>query len=66
MSRKIAAICLCILSAPGSYAQKKGKLNLSLDGIWSGYFDEKKKQTQTSILRVLNGSLIIKQYLYNA
>lgn len=28
-------------------AQKKDKLNLGLDGIWSGYFDEQKKQVHT-------------------
>ena len=45
ISRKFAATCMCILFTIGSLAQKKEKLNLNLDGIWSGYFDEKKKQT---------------------
>lgn len=45
MSRNFIAACLCMLSVFGSYAQKKEKLNLPLDGIWSGFFDEKKKQT---------------------
>jgi dipeptidyl-peptidase-4 len=45
MSRKFAATCVCVLFTFGSVAQKKEKLNLSLDGIWSGFFDEKKKQT---------------------
>ncbi len=45
MSQKLATTCICILIIWGSYAQKKEKLNLPLDGIWSGYFDEKKKQT---------------------
>ncbi|NOT91419.1 S9 family peptidase [Ferruginibacter sp.] len=45
ISRKFAAACFCMLFILGSYAQKKEKLNLTLDGIWSGFFDEKKKQT---------------------
>lgn len=45
INRKFAAACLCMMIVLGSYAQKKEKLNLSLDGIWSGFFDEKKKQT---------------------
>ena len=45
MSRKFAATCLCMFFILGSFGQKKEKLNLSLDGIWSGFFDEKKKQT---------------------
>jgi dipeptidyl-peptidase-4 len=45
MSRKLTAACICILFALGASAQKKEKLNLPLDGIWSGFFDEKKKQT---------------------
>jgi dipeptidyl-peptidase 4 len=45
MSRKFAAICIGMLFISGAGAQKKEKLNLSLDGIWSSFFDEKKKQT---------------------
>jgi dipeptidyl-peptidase 4 len=30
-----------------AHAQKKDKLNLGLDGIWSGFFDEQKKQVHT-------------------
>jgi dipeptidyl-peptidase 4 len=45
MRKKITVIsfCLCIFLSAG--AQKKNKLNLSLESIWSGFFDEKKKQT---------------------
>lgn len=35
---------LLLVSAPAA-AQKKDKLNLPLESIWSGYFDEKKIQT---------------------
>ena len=45
ISRKFTAVCICALFIPGSFAQRKEKLNLTLDGIWSGFFDEKKKQT---------------------
>ncbi|GAB2828185.1 S9 family peptidase [Ferruginibacter profundus] len=45
MSRKFAAVCIGMLFISGAGAQKKEKLNLPLDGIWSGFFDEKKKQT---------------------
>jgi len=45
IGRKFAATCVCLLFTFGSLAQKKEKLNLSLDAIWSGFFDEKKKQT---------------------
>jgi hypothetical protein len=38
MSRKLTAACICILFALGASAQKKEKLNLPLDGIWSGFF----------------------------
>ncbi len=40
----IATAAVIFLSMPLA-AQKKDKLNLSLESIWSGYFDEKKKQT---------------------
>ena len=43
ISQKLVATCVCVLFTIGSFAQKKEKLNLSLDGIWSGFFDEKKK-----------------------
>lgn len=45
MNRKVIAVCFCLLASTGSFAQKKEKLNLTLDGIWSGFFDERKKQT---------------------
>ena len=45
ISRKVAVICMFTFFVSGSIAQKKEKLNLSLDGIWSGFFDEKKQQT---------------------
>jgi dipeptidyl-peptidase 4 len=45
MKKKIAATAICIFLSLISFAQKKEKLNLPLDGIWSGFFDEKKKQT---------------------
>jgi dipeptidyl-peptidase 4 len=41
--KKLITIAFVCLSVAGQ-AQKKDKLNLSLDGIWSGYFDEQKKQ----------------------
>ena len=44
-SHKFAATCFCLVLVLGGSAQKKEKLNLPLDGIWSGFFDEKKKQT---------------------
>ncbi|MGC4100132.1 S9 family peptidase [Ferruginibacter sp.] len=45
-SRKFAVAIICtFLACPVSYSQKKEKLNLNLDAIWSGFFDEKKKQT---------------------
>jgi dipeptidyl-peptidase-4 len=45
ISRKLAVTGFCMFIALGSFGQKKEKLNLSLDAIWSGFFDEKKKQT---------------------
>ncbi len=45
MKKKIIFIAICFFIANGTIAQKNKKLNLSLDGIWSGFFDEKKKQT---------------------
>jgi dipeptidyl-peptidase 4 len=45
ISHKFAATCFCLVLVLGGSAQKKEKLNLPLDGIWSGFFDEKKKQT---------------------
>ena len=45
MSRKyLLFACLLSLSAT-VLSQKKDKLNLPLESIWSGYFDEKKLQT---------------------
>lgn len=45
MSRKFMLFaCLLSVCAHGT-AQKKEKLNLPLESIWSGYFDEKKIQT---------------------
>lgn len=45
ISRKLAATGICMLFALALNAQKKEKLNLPLESIWSGFFDEKKKQT---------------------
>lgn len=42
--RKILLAVTGLLYAFVSNAQQKEKLNLSLDGIWSGYFDEQKIQ----------------------
>lgn len=43
VNRKVISMWVLILLMPSGYAQKKEKLNLPLDGIWSGFFDEKKK-----------------------
>ena len=45
MKKKIATTAICIFLSLPFFSQKKEKLNLPLDGIWSGFFDEKKKQT---------------------
>ncbi len=45
MKKTIFITAVFILLSLSSGAQKKEKLNLPLDGIWSGFFDEKKKQT---------------------
>ncbi|WP_462219756.1 S9 family peptidase [Ferruginibacter sp.] len=45
MKKTISITAVFILLSLSSGAQKKEKLNLPLDGIWSGFFDEKKKQT---------------------
>ncbi len=45
MGRRIVVTLICLFVATGSFAQKKEKHNLSLDAIWTGFFDEKKKQT---------------------
>ena len=45
MNKKFAITIVCVFLSFISFAQKKDKLNLPLDGIWSGFFDEKKKQT---------------------
>ena len=45
MKKTISITAVFILLSVSSGAQKKEKLNLPLDGIWSGFFDEKKKQT---------------------
>ena len=45
ISRKLTVTGICLLFALGSFSQKKEKLNLPLESIWSGFFDEKKKQT---------------------
>ena len=42
MNRNIFFVCVFMLSSFLSSAQKKDKLNLPLDAIWSGYFDERK------------------------
>jgi len=36
-------LCMLLLLPFGTYAQKKEKLNLTLDGIWNGLFDESKR-----------------------
>jgi dipeptidyl-peptidase 4 len=45
MKKIISITAVCIFLSFYCFAQKKEKLNLPLDGIWSGFFDEKKKQT---------------------
>lgn len=45
MSPKSILLACLLLSAATGIAQKKEKLNLPLESIWSGYFDEKKIQT---------------------
>jgi dipeptidyl-peptidase 4 len=42
MEKRIAITAACIFLSFLSFAQKKDKLNLPLDAIWSGYFDERK------------------------
>lgn len=43
--RKIALTCFAVLCViTHSFSQQKEKLNLTLDAIWSGYFDEQKLQ----------------------
>jgi dipeptidyl-peptidase 4 len=42
-SRRVVSTCVLMLLIQPGFAQKKEKLNLPLDGIWSGFFDEKKK-----------------------
>jgi dipeptidyl-peptidase 4 len=42
MKLKLFFLGIIISSCINSYAQQKEKLNLNLDGIWSGYFDERK------------------------
>jgi dipeptidyl-peptidase 4 len=45
MKKGIVTIVACIFLPLLSFSQKKEKLNLPLDAIWSGFFDERKKQT---------------------
>ncbi len=45
MGRKFTLFSIVILCALNTTAQKKEKLNLPLESIWGGYFDEKKLQT---------------------
>lgn len=45
ISRKFAVTGICMLFTLGAFSQKKEKLQLPLEAIWSGFFDEKKKQT---------------------
>ena len=49
ISRKCIVTGICMFISLGSFAQKKEKLNLPLESIWSGFFDEKKKQTHIKI-----------------
>lgn len=42
MNRSILLASILVLSSLFSVAQKNDKLNLPLDAIWSGYFDERK------------------------
>ena len=42
MNRSILLVSILVLSSLFSAAQKNYKLNLPLDAIWSGYFDERK------------------------
>lgn len=44
MNRKAIFMVACMLYATAGIGQQKEKLKLSLDGIWSGYFDEQKRQ----------------------
>lgn len=44
MNRRLITVIILFLHAGVSFAQQKEKLKLSLDGIWSGYFDEQKRQ----------------------
>lgn len=43
LDRRLVVTGIFLLLMPAGYAQKKEKLNLPLDAIWSGFFDEKKK-----------------------
>lgn len=43
LNRRFVATCVFMLILPAGHAQNKEKLNLPLDAIWSGFFDEKKK-----------------------
>ncbi len=45
MKKQLIVLVACIFFCIPAIAQKKDKLNLSLESIWSGFFDEKKKQT---------------------
>jgi dipeptidyl-peptidase 4 len=45
MKKGIVTIAACFFLPMLSFSQKKDKLNLPLDAIWSGFFDERKKQT---------------------
>ncbi len=44
MNRKVILALLSVLCIGQSFAQQKEKLKLTLDAIWSGYFDEQKRQ----------------------
>ena len=43
VNRRLLSLCILTLLPFSNYAQKKEKLNLPLDGIWSGLFDESKR-----------------------
>ncbi len=44
MNRKVILTVIALLYVGHLFAQQKEKLKLNLDAIWSGYFDEQKRQ----------------------